>query len=127
MSLNAAYSPTPHTAVHEANTKARNQIGLPSLLLSMMLRTVVLRDREEDERFSLLGYEYERRTVECHINGEDFGKSYGNEKPEWVCENRRAIAVYYWPTNKKLETVEKRTKKGKRIITNKKYINMGRG
>lgn len=41
------------------------------------------------------------------------GKSYENEKPEWVCENRRAIAVYYWPTNKKLETVEKRTKEEK--------------
>ena len=72
MSPSATYSPIPHTTVHVTNTKARNQIGLPSVLLSMMLE----REREREREISLL-LVYERQrcfrktwlfyTVEYHI------------------------------------------------------------
>lgn len=102
MSPSATYSPIPHTTVHVTNTKARNQIGLPSVLLSMMLETWE-RERERWDFSLLLVYERQRcfrktwlfYTVEYHIyiNGAEFGKSHINGKSELVCENRRAIAV----------------------------------
>ena len=74
MSPSATYSPIPHTTVHVTNTKARNQIGLPSVLLSMMLETWE-RERERWDFSLLLVYERQRcfrktwlfYTVEYHI------------------------------------------------------------